>query len=179
MNASARGGQASSRYKTADLTKISHFEFEYDTTYYSVHIGIGYIIDIKDNINVDINANYVVTNLGGKEAPLPENQSITFGSEQMKKVKAGVKVNRLLTNTGKSVGLVYIRPGFEYYMENEFNARINGQEVEALKIGGGGANIEVGYSTFIEDLNINLSAIYSGGKTKKGVDGILRLMYAI
>jgi peptidoglycan-associated lipoprotein len=117
--------------------------------------------------------------LAGKETPLPENQSITFDTEHLQKVKIELKFIRLLSDPSGRSASVFIGPAFEYQLHNDFNATIANQPVDPPKFGGGNGNIEAGFNTFIGDPNINFSASYSNGKNKESIDGLLKFLWAI
>ncbi|MDR1244011.1 MAG: OmpA family protein [Endomicrobium sp.] len=179
FNASARAGLASCNFKTVDLTKISHLSFDYSPTYYGANAGAGYLYPVNKDFNLNFNANYFITNLTGEKTPLPENQSISFDTEHLQKIKIGLKFIRLLSDPSGHPAAAFIGPAFEYQLHNDFNATIENQPVDSPKFGGGNANIEAGFNTFIGDLNINLSASYSNGKNKESVDGLLKFLWAI
>ncbi|MDR2045544.1 MAG: autotransporter outer membrane beta-barrel domain-containing protein, partial [Rickettsiales bacterium] len=129
FNASLRAGLASCNFKTVDLTKITHFSFDYSPTYYGANAGAGYLYPINKDFNLNFNANYFITNLAGKDTPLPENQSISFDTEHLQKVKIGLKFIRLLSDPSGHSASAFIGPAFEYQLHNDFNATISGQPV--------------------------------------------------
>lgn len=174
FDASARFGNSSSNFFTSDLTKLSQFSFDYSTTYYGSHAGSGYILPINDIIGLDFSAKYFFTNLVGKTADLPENQSISFDTESISKFKLGSKLQVIdsFINT-------YLGVAFEYEPTNKVNATISNRPVDTPTLGGGVGIIESGFNTSYKNLGIDLSVAYADGKARTSLEGLLKFSYKI
>jgi hypothetical protein len=178
FDASFRLGNSSSDFFTSDLTKLSLFSYDYSTTYYGAHAGLGYLFNLNNNLGLDFSSKYFFTNLAGKDVSLPENQSVSFDTESMSKVKIGTKLQYSLSNDGQELN-AYCGGGFEYEPSNKIEASINHRPVDTPELGGGRGLIEAGFNSSYKNFGIDLSAKYADGKAGNSMAGMLKFSYKI
>ncbi|MDR0724204.1 MAG: hypothetical protein LBF23_03360, partial [Endomicrobium sp.] len=143
-------------------------------TYYGAHGGLGYLLNVNENIGIDFSGKYFFTSLAGKQVELPENQSVKFDSESVQKIKIGARLqlNDSFMNS-------YIGSGIEYEPSNKIEATISNKSVDTPELGGGKGLIEAGFNTSYKNFGVDLSAKYSDGKAGNSMGGMLKFSYKI
>ncbi|MDR0723893.1 MAG: hypothetical protein LBF23_01765 [Endomicrobium sp.] len=178
FDASARLGNTYSDFLTFGLNKLSRLSYDYSTTYYGAHGGLGYLLNLNDNLGLDFSGKYFFTNLAGREVNLPENQTINFSTESVQKVKIGVKLHHIVYANDSSQS-IYCGGAFEYEPTNKIEANIRQRAVDTPELGGGLGIIEAGFNSSYKNLSIDLSTKYADGHAGNSIDGILKISYKI
>ncbi|MDR1417760.1 MAG: hypothetical protein LBI80_01150 [Endomicrobium sp.] len=184
FDASARLGNVSSDYFTSDLSKISSFGFDYSTTYYGAHGGLGYLLNLNDNLGLDFSGKYFFTNLAGKNnVELPGTYHANFKTESIQKVKLGVKIQHFISDKHNSQS-IYFGGSFEYEPANKIkvDATKTGfldTPIDTPELGGGRGLVEAGFNTSYKNIGVDLSAKYSDGKAGNSMAGMLKFSYKI
>ena len=171
-----RAGQVSNDYKSKIVDGMGilvNTDFDYSAIYFGISLGGGKIFKVSEKVNVDAFAKYALTNTGGGEATLSNDDKYEFDSILSNRIKAGAKgeykINEKFTP--------YLALSYDYELSGDVDAKINGDKVESPTLNGGTFSGGLGLNTKVsEKLTLDLSAnVYSG--VREGVIGSLQVKY--
>ncbi|NLK66412.1 MAG: autotransporter outer membrane beta-barrel domain-containing protein [Campylobacteraceae bacterium] len=171
IEGSLRVGKTDTEYKSGDFG--IPVEFDLDRRYYGAHIGVGNIIDINNNSNLDVYAKLLYTNLESTDVVVA-NQKFSFDSIDSIRTKIGARYNYSISD----ISTLYFGAAYE----REFDGKAKGydhrgREIEAPELKGDSAVLELGANFLaIENLNLGLNLQgYLGDK--EGISGGVKAEY--
>jgi hypothetical protein len=148
--------------------------YEYKGIYVGGHVGIGYKLEVSKNINIEMIGKMLLTRQGGKELKLNNGVAVDIGEATSGKIKGKVKAEY---KCNESV-VPYIGIGYEYEFLGKSEASVEGVELKEVDLRGGSGIGEIGVSSVIGDININLSSRGCIGE-REGMEGMLKVGYTI
>lgn len=174
IESSVRVGKLSTGMDNAlmDSNKNMH-NFDFDTLYYSFHVGMTKNIKLSENRNLDIYSKYSYTYTDKDDVNL-DNQNFKFDSAKSNKIDLGFRVNE---NRYDTVSLYY-GAAFEYEFDGKADMSIDEYSVPTQSLKGDTYIAELGLkykpndSSWKYDINIHG---YTG--EREGITGTLNITY--
>ena len=165
---SLRVGRLNSDYNSYDLDT----KYDIKSTYYGLHLGIGKILKIADNAELDIYGKYLWSHQNSATAMI-DGDAFNFDALDSHRLRAGA---RYTTKTGSNIKS-YIGLAYEHELDGKAGAMTAGERVAEPSVKGGTGIAELGIiykptdkSNFSMDLGVSGYA----GK-REGFGGQLKL----
>ena len=176
--ASFRAGITNNKYSNGhlrDATGRSVGEYDSDSTYYSLHAGLGYIGDLGNSISCDLYGKYFWTRVQGDDFTLASGDPISIKDADSNRVRVGTR----LAYTEDKTYTHYAGLAYEHEFDGEAKATTFGYAIDTPDLGGGTGIGEIGTHIKPTDdpafiIDVGLQG-YAG--TRQGVSGNLQIRY--
>ena len=174
---SARIGRLHNDFDSADLRDISGVIAQYDdsVTYYGMHIGFGYELQVTDRVDADFYGKYFWTHQQSADTGLSTGEDLHFDSIDSSRVRLGAEVKQAVSEH------VLWRAGlaFEYEFDGKVGAKTNGLRISDPSLEGSSGiaqlQVQVKPSTS-QPLEINLGVQGYVGQ-REGISGAASMVY--
>ena len=180
IEASARIGHTESDFSSDDIINVvtgKTADYDSDSTYYGLHVGLGYILHITDKASVDFNTKYLWTRLEGDKVSVAGDK-VDFDDADSQRWRTGARFS--YTFDSESVRLTpYVGAAFEYEFDGEAAAKTYGYDIDAADLTGGTGVGEVGITVTPAKFDRFSADVVLQGYTgvREGVGGSLQLRY--
>jgi hypothetical protein len=129
---------------------------------------------VSEKLNIDIIGKVLMMRQEGKEEKLTNGMRVEFEGAMSGKVKVVAKAGYKC----KEKVVPYVGLGYEYEFLGKSKGKVEGVELKEIDLKGGSGIGEIGVSSVMGDININISGRgYIG--VREGVEGMLKVGYAI
>lgn len=176
VEASARIGRASTDFKSHDLldTEGNRVSYEFTSSYYGVHGGLGYMHAFSQYTDLDVYTKYLWTRQKGNTGHVG-NEPLTFSPATSQRWRTGARLQHAFTEFLSP----YAGAAYEYEFDGKGQASISGQDLDAPSLGGGTIIGEIGF-TYRPSVKSSFSAdfgmqAYTG--IREGLGGSLQLKW--
>lgn len=176
---SLRFGRSKSEYNSHDFYVPQHLggslpEFDLESTYYGVHLGVGYVFDINDSVKLDTSAKYLWTHLEGDSVTLLGDR-FNFDDIDSHRLQVGGRLS-WVTSSGKATP--YIGAKYEYEFDGKAGGSVRGFKIESSDTKGSSGLLEAGVKlhTSLERLFIDLGVNGSFGQ-RESIGGHVALRW--
>jgi hypothetical protein len=154
------------------LTK-ENIGYESMSMYVGGHVGCGYKRDIGDKLNIGVVGKVLMMKEGGKEEKLTNGVPIEFEGVTSGKIRVKGRAGYKSKGSTRYVGV-----GYEYELLGKSRGKVEGIEMREVDLKGGRGIGEIGISSEMGAINIDLSGTgYIG--VREGVQGMLKVGYGI
>jgi outer membrane autotransporter protein len=175
---SLRVGKVSNDYKSSDLLDGMGREAKFDSssTYFSVHLGGGYVLKFTDKASLDLHGKYFWTRQGGDTVTLSTDDEVKFKAVDSHRARLGTRFAYAVSETASPyAGLAY-----EHEFGGKARATAYGRSIDAPELKGGTGIAEFGV-TLKPSKNLPLSldlGVQGYVGQREGVTGSLQIKYA-
>jgi len=172
VEGSLRVGKSETDYKSNDFAGVASFDM--DRTYYGAHIGVGNIIDITDNSNIDVYAKLLYTNLSSEDVTIAGDK-FSFDDITSIRTRVGARYNYNISD----ISTLYAGAAYEREFDGKAKGydHTNNKDIEAPELKGDSAVLELG-ANFLATPNLNLGANFQGYLgDKEGISGGVKAEY--
>jgi hypothetical protein len=153
---------------------VEDIGYDYKAMYVGGHVGCAYKCEVSEKLDIDMVGKVLLMRQEGKEEKLANGMPVNFEGVMSGKIK-GLAKARYKCNEKV---IPYVGVGYEYELLGKSKAKIDGVELKEIDLKGGSGLGEIGISSILGDLNINISGRgYIG--IREGVEGMLKIGYAI
>ena len=155
LETSARMGQVDTDFDTDDLQDATGAGTKYDSDslYYGAHVGLGYIWDITEQVDLDLYGKYIWTHEDDDSVTTSTGDPVHFKDTDSQRLRGGTRLSYDLSHETVTVA-PYIGAAYEHEFDGEAKATTYGHDIEVLDLQGG---------TGIGEVGINLQPVEDGG----------------
>jgi hypothetical protein len=177
IEASARAGQIRNKFTTYDLIAPQAVNYEIETPYYALHVGVGHEWMLSENSTIDLLVRYFWTKQDGDSYTFNFgqnlNQKVRFDDTISHRVRVGSRYTKMKTDRFSW----YLGASYEQELDSKNRGWIMGQPFETPSLKGGTGIGEVGIiyrSTADKHFNIE-TGIQGHVGVRRGISGGVRL----
>jgi hypothetical protein len=167
---SARVGRASVDFRSGNLPSSHRYDF--DSTYYGVHFGLGRIFNVTRSTSFDLYGKWFFSHQDGKSvrvAGLP----VRFDDVNSHRLRAGFRVTTAVNDWFRP----YFGAAYEHELDGRAKARAAGYAVDVPELKGGTGIGELGVSMLSTD-NLTLDLGVQGyAGVRRGISGGVKFTY--
>ena len=173
---SLRAGHAKSNYRSRDLTGYAGTLVGYDTdnNYWGAHLGLGKVINLRGNNEMDVSLRYFYSHTGSDSARVSTGETYDFSAVNSHRLRIGAKLTHAFNEESKG----YFGAYYEHEFAGDARAAVAGYSTATPSLKGNSGIFEIGWlhqpknSNFT--LNLGVTAAY--GK-QRGAAGKVSLLW--
>jgi outer membrane autotransporter protein len=177
VEASGRAGGVHNEYTNGDLRDSQNRRAEYDTssTYYGLHLGVGYLWNINEKASLDLYGKYFWTRQEGDSVTLSTGDPVKFDDVDSHRLRGGARFAYAVNEHVSP----YVGAAWEHEFDGRARATTNGFDIDAPSLRGDTGMGELGLTLKPSQtlpLSFDLGVQGYTGK-REGVTGSLQLRY--
>jgi hypothetical protein len=141
---SIRAGRVSADYDSNDLligTERVHENYDYSTSYYGFHLGVGKINNLTEKSRLDTYLRYLYSRQNSFGAELETGEHYDFDSVESSKIRVGTRY----IHDEKAKGSWYVGAAYQYEFDSESVAHFNGGDTPSPSVQGSSGMLELGW----------------------------------
>ena len=173
---SLRAGKTKADYSSRDFTGYAGTPVGYDTNshYWGAHLGLGKIMSLRQNNELDVSLRYFYSHTGSDSARLSTGETYDFAAVSSHRVRLGAKLTHAFNAESKG----YLGAYFEHEFDGDAKATVAGYSTATPSLKGNSGILEIGWlhqpknSNFTLDLGVTAAC----GK-QRGAAGKVSLMW--
>ncbi|MDR2395053.1 MAG: autotransporter outer membrane beta-barrel domain-containing protein [Endomicrobium sp.] len=174
---SIRAGQTRLDCNRSDLKDpVTGMEakYNYESLYFGLHLGGGYIHRFSNNLRADFYGKYIYTHQNAKEVVLPTEEKLKFDGINSQRIKLGTRFDYLLNK--KIISDIYAGIALDHELDGE--VKVTSDTISGINSNLKGSSVagEFGLTKNIGRFNLDLGLQgYAGNK--EGLRGALKVVY--
>ena len=177
-DASLRMGRVNLDFTSDDL--LDHtgrsVSYDVDSMYYGAHVGLGYMWQMSETLDLDLSAKYLWTHMDSADSRLSSSEAIRFETHNSHRLRAKAQLGWQVGEQFKP----FIGAGYDHEFDGDVKASIIGYNINRPSLEGGTAFGELGVSITRmggnTGLGLDLSVQGYTGQ-REGVGGNFRVKY--
>ena len=175
---SLRAGRSKADYVSRNFTGYEGTSVGYDTSsgYFGAHLGLGKMIKLKGQNELDVSFRYFYNRTGGDSARLTTGETYDFSAVNSHRLRLGAKLLHAFNKESKG----YFGAYYERELSGDAKASVAGYGTPTPSIKGGSGIFEVGllHQPKKSNFTMNLGATFACGK-QRGVMGKLGFVWKL